>query len=218
MLFWVQIEVWLYGAMFWCGVETGSQGHFGWRCPVLLDQGHGLAGAPIKRTAQIWAANVWWVLWLLSNRRLCLTQVTKTQPCRLWGSFCFKAEVKGKGWGQSAAEESRIPWQKSSEAAAKTMESQTIPPCRNCSAQKPDWGNLPMDELRICVHLLALSPSLCWETPKRSSWLPLSEGNSPWLPLIPNCPHRGRRMEKRGEHLGEESMEMRKRKENMSHK
>lgn len=51
MLFWIQTEAWLYGATFWCSADTRSQGHFEGRGPTLLDQGQGLAGAPVKNSS-----------------------------------------------------------------------------------------------------------------------------------------------------------------------
>lgn len=77
--------------MFWCGVGAGSQGHFEGRGPILLDQGCGLAGAPVKSSTD------------LGGQCLAGSLVVKRQ------SLLFKLGVKGPGSEQTAAEEARIP-------------------------------------------------------------------------------------------------------------
>jgi hypothetical protein len=74
--------------MFWCGAEAGSQGHL--EGPALLDQGRGLAGAPVKNSMNLGGQCLVPSLGVKQQKPIPPDSVKKTLPRRLWGQLTLQ--------------------------------------------------------------------------------------------------------------------------------
>lgn len=127
MLFWVQIEAWLIWChvLVWCGNRLPRS--FWMKMPCTAGPGTWPCRSPYQEDSTNLGGQCLLGSLVVKQQKTLPNSGDKDLVLQVIGQLLLQSGSQRKRL-RSAAEESRIPPQKSSEAAAKTMKFQTIPP------------------------------------------------------------------------------------------